>query len=77
MQVKSRIENNLFISDNTYAKLFGSINNYTNNKVVSWYPGIDIGFYALALHETNNSKIKVLSLSSDDSNQNDSELGMY
>ena len=67
IKVKSRIENNIFISDNTYAKIFASINNYPNTKLVSWYPntgpsGLNIGLYTLALHEFNDNQIKIIRL---------------
>lgn len=77
---RNRIDSNLFVSDNSYAKLVGSINNYQSQKLLSWYPS-EIGYnnyHLIALHEINQDQIRLLSLSSFNSSENlaDNEINI-
>ncbi len=77
---RNRVDSNLFVSDNSYAKLVGSINNYQGQKLLSWYPS-EIGYnnyHLIALHEMNQDQIRLLSLSSFNSSENlaDNEINI-
>ena len=72
---RNRIDSNLLLSDKTYAKLIGSINNYQSPKLLAWYP-FEIGYDIIALHESNQNQIKLLSVSSFNPSENLADNGI-
>jgi hypothetical protein len=62
------------VSENTCAKLLGSINNYPNQKMIAWYPH-NQSPYTIALHEADTSQIRILRLFDQDERAN-SNIGL-
>ncbi|RNA42728.1 WD repeat-containing mio [Brachionus plicatilis] len=55
---KNRNENNIFVSESTCARLIGSINGNSKQKMISWHPFSNP--YMIALFENDSSQIRII-----------------
>jgi WD40 repeat protein len=60
--------------NNNKFELIGTIDKYQSEKIVAWYPDIDIAYPTIAIHETNQNKIHLYSFMSSDSGSVDNDL---